>query len=168
MISDGNKIVREELNRESTKLSKKATKVLTNRFIENYIDSIINNIDIFKSVEEQLGDRYQSLYDTYIKEEIALKKDYSNESIYYINDKNIKLDSTSGVTLLESDEDGLEKRGFTLPSKAEEAKLNKPVDEEESFNSEDESMEIIGEDTESTYIDSLGQTRDRATNKLIN
>ena len=153
MIDTGNKYVQTEISKSTSILSTIALKVLNAQFIENFIDTVINNIDIFKSVEEQLGDRYQELYKTYVKEDSDLQKEYSNESIYYINDNNIKLDSTGGITLLESDEDGLEKRGFTLPSKAEEAKLNKPIEEEESFNENDESMEIVEEVVTSEVIE---------------
>lgn len=168
MITEGHKYLNKQISdlKESC-LSNGAYKVLNKDFTENFIDNIIKKIDIFKSVEEQLGDRYQELQETYVKEDKELSKEYSDESIYYINDKNIVLDSTTNVELLESDEDGLEKRGFVLPSKAEEARLNKQVDEEELYNSEDDSMEIIGEDTESTYIDSMGINRDKATNKKI-
>ena len=153
MIDTGNKYVQTEISKSTSILSTIALKVLNAQFIDNFINTVINNIDIFKSVEEQLGDRYQELYKTYVKEDSDLQKEYSNESIYYINDKNIKLDSTNGITLLESDEDGLEKRGFTLPSKAEEAKLNKPIEEEESFNENDESMEIVEEVVTSEVVE---------------
>lgn len=168
MIKEGHKYINSEIEElKDSCLSQGALKILDHDFIEKFIDTIIKNIDIFKSVEEKLGDRYKELQDTFSKEDKELNKQYSDESIYYINDKNIKLDSTTSVELVDSDENGLSLRGYKLPSKAEEALLNKPIDEEESYNADDESMEIIGEDTASTYIDSLGRYRDKATNKII-
>jgi len=167
MYISANNYISEEIGRNKDKLSYYALKSLSKRFIEEHIDFIINNIDIFKSIEEELGPRFEQLQSEFIKEEESLKKQYSNESIYYINDRNIKLESTE-KDLVDSDKDGLKLYGFVHPSKEEESLLNPQIEDEEKFNKDDESMEIILEDEESkdVYVDSLGRLRDKNTNKI--
>ena len=127
---------------------------------------LINTLDLNKMIELQLGDRYEAFANNEVKEEANLVEQYAKESIYNIDEDTMDaLPEATVKELLESDTDGLEKRGFTLPSKEEESKLNPQVEEDESYNENDESMELI--DEENTYVDSRGRLHDKRTGKFI-
>ena len=84
---------------------------------------------------------------------------------FYINDENDIVLENSKEELVESDDNGLEERGFVLPNKKEEEQLNPQSDEEESYDATDESMELVVEPE--TYVDSKGRLHDKSTGKYI-
>ena len=52
----------------------------------------------------------------------------------------------------------------TEPTAEELSKLNPPKDEEEEYDPEDESMEIVDDDT---YIDDKGRKRNKTTGRFV-
>ena len=166
MVEAAKKYIEDELNKDYNIISALAIKALTPEFIELFVEKLIGNIDIMKSVDSICQDKYQELETKFAEEDKELDKEYSN-NVYYINDeKDIVLEASEGpIKLVDSDDNGKQERGFVLPNKKEEEQLNPQVDEEESYDSTDESMELVVEPE--TYTDSKGRVHDKATGKYI-
>lgn len=156
--------IQDELEKNYPVLSALTRKVFTPGFIDNYISKLINGIDLEASIEEQLGDRYKTLFDKFESEEKELDAQYSNDELYYEDDTEVKLEEVKEEELPENDDNGLKERGFVKPNKKEESELNPQVEDEEQFNSNDESMELIDDNT---YVDSKGRLHDKSTGKYI-
>lgn len=159
--------IEEQLEKSSSLLSAMAIRILSPQFINYFIDNLINTIDLDRTIENQLGDKYERFVTDIEKEEKELETQYNNSKLYYIDEDEVEelqiLDDKK--ELPESDDNGLEERGFTIPSKEEEQQLNPQVDEEEVYDATDISMEIVPEET--TYVDSRGRVHDKATGKFI-
>lgn len=165
MVEAAKKYITDELNKDVNILSVLALKALTPEFIDDFVTKLIGDIDIMKSVDSICKDKFEELEAKFAEEDKELDKEYSN-NVYYINDENdIVLESSKEEELIESDDNGLEERGFVLPNKKEEEQLNPQSDEEESYDATDESMELVVEPE--TYVDSKGRLHDKSTGKYI-
>ena len=165
-MTDAAKVfITKELEKSQDLLSIIALKALTPEFIDKFVDLIINKIDIVKSVDEITNIKLEERFKEFEDEDESLQKDYSDGSIYYIDeDEVVPLEIAKEQELKDSDDNGLAERGFVLPNKKELESLNPQTDSEESYDATDESMEIIADNT---YVDSRGRLHDKATGKFI-
>ena len=145
------------------KLSLFCVKILLSEdTIDKFIDFIIDKLNVNTKVEEQLGDRYEKMYSGFEEEEKQLEETYNNPELYNEEDIVDLPHTNDNNELLDSDDNGLEERGFVLPSKKEEAELIPQSEEEEVYNPEDDSMELVKEEDDGTYYDSRGRLHDKS------
>lgn len=154
-------LISNELNKNKT-LTNGALKILSLAVIDSFADSIINSIDITKTIDSMNTNKYTEMMEKFKQEDESLAKAYEDDTLYNKDDKNIQLEEASNE-LLDTDKDGLEKRGFVLPNKEEEENLNPQVEEEEIYNEEDSSMELI--DEEKYFVDNNGRIREKSTGR---
>ena len=165
MESIGKEFIDEQIRENKDTLSKYSIKFLSSNYSKKLTSSIINKINIFERVDEILRGRTESFNEEIVKEEEKLDNEYKDDKLYYIKESDVELEqSTEEQPLVDSDENGLEWRGFTVPSKEEEAQLNPQIEEDEPYNEFDESMEVI---TDDVYIDSKGRLHDKVTGKFV-
>ena len=151
MISSSVEYVQNEII-ESPTLTRFAINFLyTTDTIENFVKIVVNSIDVSKNIEKQLGDKYEEFVKNTIAEEEKYTEEFKNNN-YYESDEDVKLEYT-------------ENRELTEEEKEEIKNLNPQTDEEESFNKDDDSMEVI--DESKYYIDSRGRVHDKSTGKFV-
>lgn len=107
-------------------------KCLDNDMIEKFILQLIEEYAVKEKVDTKIGEIIKDRYSEAEEEDKALAEQFSNQDLYVEEEIPVK-------DLPPVDE-------ITIPAD-ELAKLNPQVDEEEAFNSEDESMEIVEEET---------------------
>lgn len=153
MIDSSKQLIAKELEKSSDILSALAIKCLTSTEIEKYVCNIVENIDLLSNIENELGDKYNTLLGEIELEDKELNEEYSDTTKY--NDQEME-------TLPEAKE--------VKYSEEDLAKLNPQVDNEESYNPNDESMELISEEekeTDDIYIDASGRVHSKSTGKFI-
>lgn len=150
MISSSVEYIENEIIESST-LTKLTIKFLTTDYIEKFVKNIVNSIDVLKNIEKQLGDKYEEFAKNTIVEEEKYTEEFKNNN-YYESDEDVKLEYT-------------ENRELTEEEKEEFKNLNPQIEEEESFNKDDDSMEVI--DESKYYIDSRGRVHDKSTGKFV-
>ena len=154
MVKCAKNYIMETIGKSQSILSVIALKILTDEFIEQFVEKLINTIDIPATVEVQLGDKMERFNKEIVEEDKELEKEYSDSKIYFKEDNEIG-----------------ELRNLSMDNIDELITTNKveiipPKDEEEPFNEEDSSMEIVSDDS-TTYVDSRGRVHDKATGKFI-
>ncbi len=151
---------------ESAVHMSKLERYLLLKTVDNFISSIINQIDIPATIDNINKDRYESAESAFAEEDKHLQEEYSNSDLYIDDDKELEsIDcNINSQEILEEDKDGIEKRGFTLPNKEEESQLLPQSESEESYDSEDISMEII---PDNVFIDAKGRLHDKTTGRYI-
>ncbi len=151
---------------ESAVHMSKLERYLLLKTVDNFISSIINQIDIPATIDNINKDRYESAESTFAEEDKHLQEEYSNSNLYIDDDKELdNIDfNINDKGILEEDKDGIEKRGFTLPNKEEESQLLPQSESEESYDSEDISMEII---PDNVFVDAKGRLHDKTTGRYI-
>ena len=107
-------------------------KCLDNDMIEKFILQLIEEYAVKEKVDTKIGEIIKDRYSEAEEEDKALAEQFADQDLYVEKEIPVK-------DLPPADE-------IIIPP-AELEKLNPQVDEEESFNSEDESMEIVEEDT---------------------
>ena len=140
---------------------------LNGKSIDSFVTSIINEIDIPATIDNINAEKYESAESKFAEEDKQLQEEYSNSKLYIEDDKDVQDLTNYNIDnndILEEDKDGIEKRGFTLPSKEEESKLLPQSESEESYDSEDISMEVI---PDNVFIDAKGRLHDKATGRYI-
>lgn len=146
LIYESRRFINLLINTNESNLTSGVLKILSETFINNYIDSIIQEFDVLNFIEMQIGPEYQKMLENEIlPEEEALNKEYSNKELYYSDESDVKLSTFDDVKeeLPESDDDWKTQRGFKKDSKKDIQNINPQTDEEEQFNDQDSSMEII-------------------------
>lgn len=141
------------LKQSTDVLSILAQKVLTDEFIEKFIDTIINKIDLPGTIELQLGDKFERFNKEIEEEDKKLTDEYSDGKVYFKNEDEIS-----------------EVEDLSIPNLEElittnDVEIIPHKDDEEAFNAEDSSMEIVPDST--TYVDSKGRVHDKTTGKFI-
>ena len=105
-------------------------KCLDNDMIEKFILQLIEEYAVKEKVDTKIGEIIKDRYSEAEEEDKALAEQFADQDLYVEKEIPVK-------DLPPADE-------IIIPP-AELEKLNPQVDEEESFNSEDESMEIVEE-----------------------
>lgn len=122
-------------------------KFLSTDMIEKFILSLIDNHKIVDLIEQRAASKFKSVEE--IEAEDAEKvKEFSSD------DYNEEFDEIKDLEPAEEPE----------PTEEELAQLNPQKDEEEEYNPNDESMEVIDDDL---YIDASGRLRSKKTNKWV-
>lgn len=112
-------------------------KCLDNDMIEKFILQLIEEYAVKEKVDTKIGEIIKDRYSEAEEEDKALAEQFSNQDLYVEEEIPVK-------DLPPVDE-------ITIPP-TELAKLNPQVDEEEAFNSKDESMEIVEEETKAEEV----------------
>lgn len=112
-------------------------KCLDNDMIEKFILQLIEEYAVKEKVDTKIGEIIKDRYSEAEEEDKALAEQFADQDLYVEEEIPVK-------DLPPVDE-------IIVPP-AELEKLNPQVDEEESFNSEDESMEIVEEDTKAEEV----------------
>lgn len=112
-------------------------KCLDNDMIEKFILQLIEEYAVKEKVDTKIGEIIKDRYSEAEEEDKALAEQFSNQDLYVEEEIPVK-------DLPPVDE-------IIVPP-AELEKLNPQVDEEEAFNSEDESMEIVEEETKAEEV----------------
>ncbi len=165
-IYDLKDLVSHLIEESAESMSKWELNSLNNKLIDSFVTSIINEVDIPATIDNINVEKYESAESKFAEEDKQLQEEYSNSKLYIEDEKeldNIKY-NIDNQEILEEDKDGIEKRGFTLPSKEEESKLLPQSELEESYDSEDISMEVI---PDNVFVDSKGRLHDKVTGRYI-
>lgn len=112
-------------------------KCLDNDMIEKFILQLIEEYAVKEKVDTKIGEIIKDRYSEAEEEDKALAEQFADQDLYVEEEIPVK-------DLPPVDE-------ITVPAD-ELAKLNPQVDEEEAFNSEDESMEIVEEETKAEEV----------------
>ena len=112
-------------------------KCLDNDMIEKFILQLIEEYAVKEKVDTKIGEIIKDRYSEAEEEDKALAEQFSNQDLYVEEEIPVK-------DLPPVDEN--------IVPPAELEKLNPQVDEEEAFNSEDESMEIVEEETKAEEV----------------
>jgi hypothetical protein len=112
-------------------------KCLDNDMIEKFILQLIEEYAVKEKVDTKIGEIIKDRYSEAEEEDKALAEQFADQDLYVEEEIPVK-------DLPPADE-------IIVPP-AELEKLNPQVDEEESFNSEDESMEIVEEETKAEEV----------------
>lgn len=153
MVDCAKEYIKEELSKSHDMISILAQKILTDEFIEKFVNKIIDTINLPETIELQLGDKFEKFNKEIVEEDKKLTEEYSDSKIYFKDEKDIS-----------------EAKDLSIPNLEEliatnDVEIIQPREDEEEFNSEDSSMEIIPDST--TYVDSRGRIHDKATGKFI-
>lgn len=133
--------IEQELDKSTDVLSVLALRALKSGLIEDYINELINSFNIDGAIEVHTASLYQTNLNNSEKEDEKLAEEYSDESKYYANEESDK------TKLEKTNEEELEKE-IEKEEEEHKSELN-PVREEgeEDYNPNDESMEILEEET---------------------
>lgn len=143
------KCINEELANSKDMLSVLMLKCLNSDMIEKFIESIIAEFNVKSLIDNKIFEMASTRCNIIEKEDKELEEKFSDEELY--NDSEIKDSELEEAEEVEVPEEELDK-------------LNPQVDDEEEFNSEDESMEIVDDDI---YYDAAGRARSKKTGKWI-
>ena len=122
-------------------------KVLDKQFVYDFIDTLIAKYKINEVIEEAWNKNFKDKSDEAVEEDKALQDKFKDQSEYVENSSDKDLEPAKTIT----------------PTEEELSKLNPPRDEEEEYNPDDESMELVDEDT---YIDDKGRKRSKLTGRF--
>lgn len=153
--------IEQELEKSSDILSVLALKALKTGMIPKYIDDIISSFNIEGTIEVHTNAIFQANLDESEKEDEKLQEEYSDETKYYAEEE------TNIESLEKVNEEELEKE-----EEEHKDELNPVRDEEESYNPEDISMEILdddqtGDEDNDIYYDAKGRARSKKTGKYV-
>lgn len=112
-------------------------KCLDNDMIEKFILQLIEEYAVKEKVDTKIGEIIKDRYSEAEEEDKALAEQFTDQDLYV--EEEIPVKDLPPVDEI-----------IVPPTELE--KLNPQVDEEESFNSEDESMEIVEEETKAEEV----------------
>lgn len=131
--------IEQELEKSTDALSVLALRALKSGLIEDYINELINSFNIDGAIEVHTASLYQTNLNESEKEDEKLTEEYSDESKYYANEESDK------SKLEKTNEEELEKE-IEKEEEEHKAELNPVREEEEAYNPDDDSMEILDEE----------------------
>ena len=123
-------------------------KVLDKEFVNDFIDNLVVKYKINDKLEEAWNNNFKTKSNEAVEEDKILQDKFKDSDQYIENS------TTSDLPPVEK----------TEPTAEELSKLNPPKDEEEEYDPEDESMEIVDDDT---YIDDKGRKRNKTTGRFV-
>ena len=141
--------IRKEIEESKDLLSVLVLKCLDSEMIEKFIMDLIKEFDINDKVNTKIGEVVKDRYAEAEEEDKELVNKFSDQSLYVEEELPIE---------------DLPPAEKPVVNPEVLANLNPQVDEEEEFNSEDESMEIVDEET---YVDTNGRLRSKSTGQYV-
>ena len=141
--------IKKEVAESKDLLSVLVLKCLDNDMIQNFIMKLLEEYEINDKINTKIAEVVKDRYAEAEEEDKELVNKFSDQDLYV--EEELPVEELPPAEEVE------------VPAE-ELAKLNPQIDEEEEFNSEDESMEIVDDET---YVDANGRLRSKSTGKYV-
>lgn len=151
----------QKISESNDVLSILALKALKSGMISDFIDEVISNFNVEGTIEVHATRILQANLDESEKEDKELQEEFKSETDYYL-EKECTVDQLEKVSEEELKEE--EEKHIS--------EIKPPRDDEEEYNPEDPSMEILkedetGDEDNNIYYDSNGRARSKSTGKFV-